>query len=114
MSEETKCPWCGKESRFLLPGRHCYDCIIYEPLIDDPESKYMILACNINSEDRWIWKYLRKEHNFIPVFDETQGNCFYRRDEIEEVLKLANSWVEFGKEQGRKTTIWILRTTENK
>ena len=85
--------------------------LIFQPLVDDPDSKYVILACNINYNDIWIWKYHKKEHNFIPIFDDSQGDCIYKRDEIEQIFVSANSWIEGIKKSPNKelAQIWILK-----
>jgi hypothetical protein len=99
MSDYTKCEKCDKTEKFVPAGWHCSDCLHLQMLDSNPKSRYMILACNINTNDNWIWKYLKKEHNFIPVFDDSQGNCFYYRDEIEKVFKTAQEWENLGKKK---------------
>lgn len=65
-----------------------------EDVIDgNPESEYLILCANINSDDTWVWKFCVHEYNYTPVWSSGYGNCNIKGKDLESAMKSANDWV---------------------
>ena len=66
-----------------------------EEVIDNknPDSEYLILCANINSDSSWVWKFCVHEHNYTPVWSSEYGNCNIKLIDLVDSMIQANEWV---------------------
>ena len=77
---------------------------IFDAIVEDKESQYTILACNINSDDKWVWKWCPKEFNFTLVTNMSKDHkgtdwsldCIISRRVLMKEIERANEWLEGG------------------
>ena len=85
-----------------LPAKY-YMPYMFEPVVDDKESQYMILACNINSDDKWIWKWCPQQYNFTLISNMLKDHkadwnldCIISREVLMKEIERANEWLDGG------------------